>query len=173
MMKQVEVLKRGNPQRCLAILSVVILAYHPIHMPEISIAAGLCDEISCLGDLQRIIDMCGSFLTIRDNYVHFIHQSAKEYLTINACMEIFPTGHGAIHYKICLQSLRALPKTLRKNIYNLKYPGPLTEKITPDPDPLESVRYSCIFWIDHVCEVDGQSTDLRTELSVMVQSLPF
>jgi hypothetical protein len=37
--------------------------------------------------------------------------------------------------------------------------------MVPDPDPLASVRYSCVFWVDHLYEVDSQNTDLRTELS--------
>jgi hypothetical protein len=78
---------------------------------------------------------------------------------------MFPAGRRPTHYQIFLQSLHALSKTLRKYIYDLKYPGPLTEKIMPDPDPLVSVRYSCVFWIGHPCEVDCQNTDLRTELS--------
>jgi hypothetical protein len=114
--------------------------------------------------LRRIIDMCGSFLTIRNDYVYFIHQSAKDYLTTHANVKIFPTGPRPIHYKICLQSLHALSKTLRKDIYNLKYPGLLVENTIPDPDPLASVRYSCVFWVDHLCEVNSQSKDFRAEL---------
>jgi hypothetical protein len=134
-------------------------------MHEIHIAAGLREEIPRLADLQRIIDMCSSFLTIRDDYVYFIHQSAKEYLTINAHAKIFPTGSRPIHYKICLQPLHALFTTLLKDIYDLKYPGPWTRKAIPNPDPLMSIRYSCVFWIYHLCNVDGRSTDIRTELS--------
>jgi NACHT domain len=165
MMKRIEALQHRYPQCCLVILSTAILAYRPLHMHEIHVAAGLQEEIPRLADLQRLIDMCGSFLTICDDYVYFIHQSAKDYLTTNAYVKIFPAGPGPIHHKICLQSLHALSKTLRKDIYNLKYPGPLTEKIIPDPDPLVSVRYSCVFWIDHLCEIDGQGTDLSTGLS--------
>jgi hypothetical protein len=62
-------------------------------MHEIHIAAGLREEIPRLADLQRIIDMCSSFLTIRDDYVYFIHQSVKEDLTINAYIcENIPYG---------------------------------------------------------------------------------
>ena len=35
----------------------------------------------------------------------------------------------------------------------------------PDPDPLGSIRYSFLFWVDHLCKVDDQSLDHRKELS--------
>jgi hypothetical protein len=115
-------------------------------------------------DLERIINMCGSFLTIRDNYVYFIHQSAKDYLNMNASTLIFPAGHGRIHYDMFSCSLDALSQTLRRDMYNLQDPGRMVEDV-PDPDPLASIRYSCMFWVDHLCEVDDQNLDQRKELS--------
>jgi hypothetical protein len=107
---------------------------------------------------------CGSFLTIRDNYVYFIHQSAKDYLTTNASAIIFPAGHERIHYEMFSWSLDALSKTLRRNMYNLQDPGGMVKDV-PDPDPLASIRYSCVFWVDHLCEADDKSLDRRKKLS--------
>jgi hypothetical protein len=104
-------------------------------MLEIRSLAGLEEEIPDLEDLERIINMCGSFLTIRDNYVYFIHQSAKDYLTVNASGIIFPAGHGRIHYDMFSWSLDALSKTLRRDMYNLQDPGSMVKDV-PDPDPL-------------------------------------
>ena len=36
-------------------------------------------------------------------------------------------------------------------------------KGVPDPDPLGSIRYSCMFWVDHLCKADDQ--DRGKELS--------
>jgi hypothetical protein len=44
--------------------------------------------------------MCGSFLTIRDDYVYLIHQSAKDYLSEKARESIFPSGSGYAHHAI-------------------------------------------------------------------------
>jgi hypothetical protein len=82
MMERMEALRRRYPQRCLVILSIAILTYRPLHMREMHIAAGLQEEIPHLVDLQRVIHMCGSFLTIRDDYTYFIHQSANAYVKI-------------------------------------------------------------------------------------------
>ncbi|KAN0085607.1 hypothetical protein V8E54_002074 [Elaphomyces granulatus] len=164
MMKHIQQLQRQYPRRCLLALSAATLAYQPLHLREIHVVAGLQGEVKDLEDLERIINMCGSFLTIRDNYVYFIHQSAKDYLTINASAIIFPAGHERIHYDMFSWSLDALSKTLRRDIYNLQDPGGMMKDV-PDPDPLASTRYSCVFWVDHLCKVDDKSLDRKNNLS--------
>src|ERR1700723_1862639 len=88
MIKQIQQLEYDYPQLCLLTLATAALAYRPLHMLEIRSLTGLQEEAPNLEDLERIINMCGSFLTIRDNHVYFIHQSAKDYLTMNASAHI-------------------------------------------------------------------------------------
>src|SRR5467141_2506200 len=159
MMKHIQQLRRQHSRRCLLALSAATLAYQPLHLREIHVVAGLQEEVRNLEDLERIINMCGSFLTIRDNHVYFIHQSAKDYLTMNASANIFPSGRGRIHHDMFSWSLDALSKTLRRVMY-----GSMVKDV-PDPDPLASIRYSCVFWVDHLCEADDQSLDQRMKLS--------
>ena len=163
MMKHIQQLPRQYPRRCLLSLSAATFAYRPLHLREIHILAGLQKEIRNSGDPERIINMCGSFLTIRDNYVYFIHQSAKDYLNEDASTLIFPAGYGRIHYDMFSWSLDALSRTLQRDIYNLQEPGSMVESV-PDSDPLGSIRYSCMFWVDHLCEAD-RSLDQRKNLS--------
>jgi NACHT domain-containing protein len=164
MVKQIQQLEYDYPQLCLLTLATAALTYCPLHMLEIRLLAGLQEEIPNLEDLERIINMCGSFLTIRDSYVYFIHQSAKDYLTVNASDIIFPIGCGQIHYDMFSWSLDGLSKILRRDIYNLQDPGSMMKNV-PEPDPLASIRYSCVFWVDHICKVDDQSLDRRKEMS--------
>src|SRR5467141_221394 len=164
MMKHIQQLQRQYPRRCILALSAATLAYQPLNLREIHVVAGLQEEGQDLEDLERIINMCGSFLTIRDNYVYFIHQSAKDYLTINASATIFPAGHEPIHYDMFSWSLDALSKTLRRDIFNLQDPGGMVKDV-PDPDPLASIRYSCVFWVDHLCKADDKSLDRKKKLS--------
>ena len=84
MIKQIQQLDDDNPQLCLRTLATAALAHRPLHMLEIRLLADLEEEIPSLEDLEIVINMCGSFLTTRDNYVYFIHQSANDYLTVNA-----------------------------------------------------------------------------------------
>ena len=158
MVKHIQQLQHRCTRRCLLALSAATLAYQPLHLREIRVVAGLQEDVTDLEDVERIINMCGSFLTIRDNHVYFIHQSAKDYLNINASALIFPAGHGRIHYDMFSRSLDALSKILRRDMYNLQDPGSMV-KDAPDPDPLVSIRYSCVFWVDHLCKADDHSLD--------------
>ena len=155
MIEQIQQLEYDYPQLCLLTLATAALAHRPLHMLEIRLLAGLEEKIPSLEDLERVINICGSFLTIRDNYVYFIHQS---YLTVNASGIIFPAGCGRIHYDIFSRSLDALSKTLRRDMYNLQDPGSMVENVPdPDPGPLGPIKYSCLFWVDHPCKADDQS----------------
>ena len=114
-MKHIQQLRRQHSRRCLLALSATTLAYQPLHLREIHVVAGLEEGLKGvrnLEDLERIINMCGSFLTIRDHHVYFIHQSAKDYLAMNASAFIFPARRGRIHYDMFSWSLDTLSKNL-------------------------------------------------------------
>lgn len=56
-----------------------------------------------------------------------------------------------VHYSIFLGSLRAMSETLRRNMYGLPSPGfPIDHVQQSKPDPLDAVRYSCVYWVDHL-----------------------
>jgi hypothetical protein len=65
--------------------------------------------------------------------------------------DIVPPGSTETHREIFLRSLQAMEKTLRRDIHNLNDPGFSIDDLNmPDPDPLVSVRYSCIYWVDYL-----------------------
>ena len=48
--------------------------------------------------------------------------------------------------------------TLRRDIYNLRAPGIHINQVKqPDPDLLTAVRYSCLYWVDHLLQ--GQTRE--------------
>ena len=97
------------------------------------------------------MNMCGSFLTIRDNNVYVIHQSAKDFLSEEASFDIFPLGREEAHYTIFSRSLQVMSRTLQRDMYHLTALGYPTERIkVPDLDPLAASRYSYIYWVDHL-----------------------
>jgi hypothetical protein len=116
MVQQIQQLEDDYPQLCLLFLSIATLVYRLIHMLEMRILAGLVEETLELEDLEGIINMSGSFLTIREGYIYFIHQSAKDYLINDAFNIIFPAGTALVHYDMFLRSLDTLSKTLRYDI---------------------------------------------------------
>ena len=156
MMRQIEELKREDPKYCKCVLSTVTLAYEPLHLSGLETLTGLPKRVR----LSEVIKKCASFLTVRDDIVYPVHQSAKDFLTIDAESEILPNGHAEGHLMIASQSLHAMSKTLRRDIYRLVEPGRLITQVDyPVPDPLTRIRYACLHWIDHLCETDRDLYD--------------
>ena len=141
---------------CRLILSTATSAYRPLHLRELGVLSGLPSDISSqIRDIEIITDMCGSFLTIRDNYVYLIHQSAMDYLSSNASAKIFPFGKADVHCRLFSRSLQVMSETLHRDMYSLRDPGiPIDEVTQPEPDPLAQARYSCVYWVDHFYDLD-------------------
>src|SRR5882762_4136721 len=152
MMNQINKLERQDPGFCKDILSIMALAYRPLRLSELTTLAKLPHEVPTI----EIVKKCASFLTLRSDTVYLIHQSAQDYLSSNDVEpEIFPDGYAATHRHILSRSLDVMEKSLHEDIYNLKDPGCLIDEITPvNPDPLDQFRYACVYWADHLSEID-------------------
>lgn len=123
MIQQIDQLERKDPEFCRYVLSTMILAYRPLLLVELGALSGLPERISKSPDhVARVIPQCGSFLTIRGGTVFFIHQSAKDYLSEETYDKFFPAGSEAYHYTIFSRSPKVLSQTLRRDVYNTRYP---------------------------------------------------
>jgi hypothetical protein len=166
MMSHIARLKRRDPEFCRLVLSIATLAYRPLHWLELRMLAGVQAHCPDFARLERIINLCGSFLTAREGFVYFVHQSAKDYITTNASSTIFPTRLGLAHSYVVSRSLNALSDTLRRNIYNLSHSGFSIDDVKePTPDPMATVQYSSVHWIDHFCQVAYPSIERQMALS--------
>ncbi|KAL6695576.1 hypothetical protein J3F84DRAFT_408593 [Trichoderma pleuroticola] len=163
MIGQVRNQRRGNAKLCWNILSTIFTAYYPLSLGELGILAGLPKEISeHLESIMKLVTMCGSFLTIRQGIIYFIHQSAKDFLSAEA----FQSDAVQRHTDIYEQSNRAI-STLPQNIYGLPDFGFQSEHAwTPEPSPLASMRYSCFCWIGHFCDAYGENPESETRLTL-------
>jgi hypothetical protein len=109
--------------------------------------------------------MYGSFLTITKGTVNLIHQSAKDYLEKNYKSRLQPVGPAQGHTEIGSRSFDTMTSMLRRNIYDLD-PGFKPENIAPpNPDPLAPIRYSCIFWADHLYSLNSDNSRFLGELT--------
>ena len=130
MMEQISHLENSEDiKSCTQILSSLTLAYRPIRLKELVSVAGLDENLEDLDDLKELVDLCGSFLTVREETVYFIHQSAKDYFATGKGSRIFPSGQEGEHCKIMIRSLEAMSNTLRKDMCNLTMPGVLLDKL--------------------------------------------
>jgi hypothetical protein len=145
---------------CKRILAYTTTVYRPITLKELTIFDDVLEATSDdLESLGEIIGLCGSFLTIREGIVYFVHQSAKDFLLRKASDGIFPSGMQEIHCTIFLRSLQVMSRTLRRDIYGLCAPGfPIDLVEQPDPNPLTAADYSCVYWVDHLCDWDSSKS---------------
>ena len=169
MMAQIQELKE-DWDVCQPVLATVTLAYRPLRLLELGVISELPPYIS--GDtkhIREVVALCGSFLTIKDDFVYTIHQSVKDYFSSEAGSAIFPSGHYQVHHGIFSRSIQVLsPGPLQRNIYGLSHPGQLIDDVVrPDPDPLAAVQYSCLHWVNHLCEsiTNSSSTQYQHELN--------
>ncbi|KAJ5916485.1 hypothetical protein N7504_000500 [Penicillium tannophilum] len=160
------VLDSENADICIEILALVSIVYRPITIDELCMMVKMPSIIAHdLKAISGIIAMCGSFLTLRQNTVEFIHQSAKEFLLQQAHTRIFPGGIKAKHHLIFTRTLSSLFQTLQRDIYDIKAPGlPATQVEKPSPDPLRSIRYACVYWVEHL-QAGGYDRTMDPSLS--------
>jgi hypothetical protein len=147
MMQQMS--ESDDADTCRCVLASTAVLYRPVTITELVALVEQLKDVS--DDVQEIISLCGSFLTIRGGIVYFVHQSAKDFLFAKALNEVFPNGAEEIHQAIFSTSIAHLSKTLHRDMYSLKAPGSFIENAKPPyPDPLAESRYPCIYWIDHL-----------------------
>lgn len=170
MMNQIHGLKRRNKRLCKNLLSAILTAYYPPRLAEAGVLAGMPDQISgSLESITTLVTMCGSFLTLNEDKVYFIHQSAKDFLST----EIHSTDAAQRHLDVFKRSVTAISK-LSKNIYSLTDFGPRPKDAQPpDPNPLASMRYSCFYWANHLCDTCSANTKDEAQVIINETLEPF
>ncbi len=157
---------------CRDVLATVSTTYRPVTLCELACLIDLSDEFSDDESLTEIVHLCGSFLTLRNQTIFFVHQSAKDYILQAASKHVFPSGTVQKHRTIFARSLQIMSRVLQRDIYRLGSPGFSIERVEePSPDPLAAVRYSCIYWIDHLRDCDSPLEEVsRLQNSSMVDT---
>ncbi|KAG9497451.1 hypothetical protein J7337_010312 [Fusarium musae] len=158
---------------CREILALASVVRRPVNLTELKTLLGSQYEDDD-GDLAEVIGCCGSFLTLREDTIYFLHQSAKDFLIKRALDQISPSGLAYQHRLIFERSLQALSETLRRDICQLGHPGFKIDDVSTDMlKPLDLIRYSCVYWVDHLCnaETSRLSDTLRNggDIHVFIQ----
>ncbi|KAI0162959.1 WD40-repeat-containing domain protein [Pestalotiopsis sp. NC0098] len=144
---------------CYGILSLTSTVYRPVTLDELGGFVHFIDDRSQAGtrikntELEKIIDSSGSFLDVspKDGTVSFVHKSARDFLLQTPSEHILGSGIAHQHYKIFSWSLEILHTTLKRDICDLQDPGYILDNSpTPTSDRLASIRYSVLFWADHL-----------------------
>ncbi|KXJ87265.1 hypothetical protein Micbo1qcDRAFT_216290 [Microdochium bolleyi] len=140
-------------------LDFAATAFVPLSLAEYTVlleeCEGLEDDLESLND---IIKSCGSFLTVRNDTVYFVHQSAKDFLVRKQSQVTSFNSQATIHGQMFEKSINALSQILIQDNYNLGNPRMSLALIDPPArDPLRAVRYACCYWINHLLVVDDDA----------------
>jgi hypothetical protein len=153
-----QISESNSAEICLQILASTATLYRPVAVPELVALVEQLQDLDDLESVREIVSFCGSFLTLREDTVYFVHQSAKDFLFREAYTEAFPDGSEDVRQTILLRSLAILSKTLHRDMYSLDAPGYSIENVKlSEIDPLAVSRYPCIYWIDHLCDLKPKS----------------
>ncbi|KAJ5710719.1 hypothetical protein N7488_004875 [Penicillium malachiteum] len=140
--------RKGDSAYCRSVLEACCFAYCPLSYDELHVLANLPTEVPS----RIIVQKCGSFLTVNNNVVRLIHNSAREYLEAY----LSPDGQDSLinthHVKMFDQSIAAMSKILKRNIWDISHDTERWETEAPEADLLASIRYSCEFWVDHLSQ---------------------
>src|SRR5436190_9950602 len=82
------------------------------------------------------------------------YRSCTDYLLA----EMFLDGRTEEQQRIVSRLIEAMDKALQRDVYGLRHPGCSIDKVEqPNLDPLAPIRYACVYWVDHLCEISAAS----------------
>jgi archaellum biogenesis ATPase FlaH len=159
MMQQIS--ESDDADTCRQVLASTAILYRPVTIPGLVVLVEQLEGLdNDLESVREIVGLCRSFLTLREDTVYFVHQSAKDFLLEKVYNEVFPDGSEAVHRTIWSRSLAVLSQTLYRDLYSLETLGyPIENLKLPEVDPLAVSRYPCVYWVDHLCELKLKSLE--------------
>ncbi|EWG54258.1 hypothetical protein FVEG_12518 [Fusarium verticillioides 7600] len=153
---------KKTPKLCSSLLRILVVVYQPPSLKELAGLIGATEKPT--QHMRKLVIECGSFFTIKDDVVYFIHQSAKDFLS-QITKEIWNEEMTGLHRIAFLQTLQAMNETLHYNMYEIENSGTLVDKVPiPYPDPLGPCRYSCVYWLYHFFDSCQNSSSECVEL---------
>jgi hypothetical protein len=146
---------------CKEVLRSVTLAFRPQQLSELALSAGLpWDQF---GDTQAVTDLigrCGSFLTVREGVVSFIHLSAQDYFTVGNGRQVFDGTWAHLHRQTADRLLDRMDSILRRDMCSLQKPGARTHdestQVCIKNSNLAQIAYACEYWVEHL-QAGGRS----------------
>ena len=144
---------------CKAALQLITLAFRPLQLGELAVAAGLPrDQFRDVQAVADLVGRCGSFLTVREGVVSFIHLSARDYFTAGNGWQVFngtgPEEQGQLAE--CL--LDVIDCTLQRDMCGLQKPGARVQEAKGRvwQSCLARIAYACEYWVEHL-QASGRS----------------
>lgn len=126
-----------------------------MRLRELVVVAGLpSDEYDDPQAVADLVSRCGSFVTIHQDTVSFIHLSAKDYFMAGNARRVFDGTAVEEHGRVTYRLLSAMRSSLRRDVCGLERLGAqTTEQLTRriENSILTKIAYACEYWVDHLC----------------------
>ncbi|KAH7061004.1 WD40-repeat-containing domain protein [Paraphoma chrysanthemicola] len=151
---------------CKDILRTITLVFRPLQLDELAVAAGLPkDRFSNVQAVVDLVSRCGSFLTVREGVVFFIHLSAKDFFIFGNGRQVFDGPLAEAHRQITHRLLDTMDSTLRRDICSLRKPGVRIQeaKSCVRDSCLLQIAYACEYWVEHVQEGERACSDILAD----------
>ena len=153
MMAQVVAQDARTVGYCKEILRSITLAFRPLQLDELAVTAGLPKD--WFSDMRAVVDLvnrCGSFLTVREGVVSFIHLSAKDYFTLGIGRQVFDGPLEEEQGQMTHRLLEAMDSTLRRDMCSLQKPGVRMQEAIGRlrGSCLPQMAYACEYWVEHL-----------------------
>jgi hypothetical protein len=153
MMAQIVTQDARTAGYCRDILQSITLAFRPLQLKELAVAAGLPgNQFSGVQAVADLVGRCGSFLTAREGVVSFIHLSAKDFFTLGNGRQVFDGTAAEEQGRMTNRLLDTMDSTLRRDMCNLQKPGARIEEATGrfSSSCLPQMAYACEYWVEHL-----------------------
>jgi hypothetical protein len=140
---------------CKDVLRAVTVAFRPLRLRELVVVAGLpSDQFHHTQVVANLVSYCGSFLSIRQDTVSFIHLSAKDYFTSGKGQQVFDGTIAEEHGQMADRLLDTIDSMLRRDMCGLQKPGArIHDESTQGRiknSNLPQIAYACEYWVEHV-----------------------
>jgi hypothetical protein len=115
-----EISQSNDAGLCKQILAAILVCYRPPTLVELKV---LIEGLADLTIEKEAVGSCGSFLSLQNDTVSFVHQLAKDYLLKEASDQVLPFGIAHQHNLMFSRSLELLCHALKRDLYGLQAPG--------------------------------------------------
>ncbi|KAJ4331969.1 hypothetical protein N0V95_009770, partial [Ascochyta clinopodiicola] len=159
MMAQIKAQDAKTAGYCKAALWSITLAFRPLQLGELAVAAGLPrDQFRDVQAVADLVGRCGSFLTVREGVVSFIHLSARDYFTAGNGRQVFSGRAAEEQGQLAECLLDAMDRTLQRDMCGLQKPGARVQeaKGRVQQSCLAQIAYACEYWVEHL-QAGGRS----------------
>jgi len=139
-------------QKCIRLLKVMMLVYRPLNLAEVGSVTGLTDEEDFI---KVLVHRCASLINLQGDYIHFVHQSARDYLAGGNGKSALELYEQFGQDEIVQSCLSHMSQRLKVNIMDLPRPDSTRQCLSKKQNEkgntvLTSLSYASYFWVAHL-----------------------